>query len=649
MLGKLTKGIFQKQYSVLLKTSMKTKALTQTPLNCTSIKSIFAQQQQANQKHFLLSFQKRSFSEESSKVINEEQESAAKEYKETNKQQMGFKAETKKLLDIVTHSLYTDKEIFLRELLSNCSDALEKQRFMEVNGKIEPTGEPLLISVVSNEKARTITIFDSGIGMTREEMIDNLGTIAKSGTQNFVKSVKEQQKEGFSNESLIGQFGVGFYSSFIVGDTVEVVSRPQGQPKAFHWVSDGNGEFQISDIENPDFLRGTKVVIHLKTDCRDFARPAEIQKIIKKHSNFISYSIKVNGEVINNVQAIWYRDKKDIAAEEYQKFFELLSGNSKNAYKYLLHFSSDVPLDIKALLYIPGVSMEKFGMSDDSTGLSLYSKKVLIKPKCNELLPNYFRFVKGVVDCADIPLALSRESYQDSSLIYRLKVLITKRILKKLEEEIIKDADNYNTWYEDFQQYLREGIMTDQDNQKNLFKLLRFKATFSTNKKIGIEDYLKQVREGQNKIYYIIIPNDNDIESNIFLENFKGSILPILITNTPLDDMIFRQINEYNNLKFLNIENETDDFLTNFKTESGSVVNRIPDDDITPYTLWIKNELEPFVTKVSISKRLKDSPILITSAISTHMKTFMAMMSQGKDGAVSLCFFFFSVLFVFII
>lgn len=573
---------------------------------------------------------RKNFSDEQ-KIIDDE----TKSYVESNKEQMGFKAETKKLLDIVTHSLYTDKEIFLRELLSNSSDALEKQRFMEVNGKLEVTGEPLFISVTTNEKNRTVTIFDSGIGMTRQEMIDNLGTIAKSGTQNFVKTLKEQQKEGFSNESLIGQFGVGFYSSFIVGDSVEVISKPQNESKAYHWVSDGNGEFQISDIDNIDFKRGTKVIIHLKNECRDFTRGSEIQKIIKKYSNFISYSIKVNGEVINSVQAIWYREKKDITAEEYQKFFELISSNSKSAYKYLMHFSSDVPLDVKALLYIPGMSMERFGMSDDSVGLSLYSKKILIKPKCQELLPHYFRFVKGVVDCSDIPLSISRESYQDSSLIYRLKVLITKRIIKKLEEEITKDPQAYNSWYEEFQQYLREGIMTDQDNQKNLFKLLRFKATFSTTNKVGIEDYLKKVKENQNKIYYIIIPNDNDIDNNIFLENYKGSDLPILITNTPLDDMILRQINDYNNFKFLNIENESDDFLANFKSESGSVVNKIPDDDITPYTLWIKNELEPFVTKVSISKRLKDSPVLITSAISTHMKTFMAMMSQGKDGAVS--------------
>lgn len=584
-----------------------------------------------NNSNKIFQNQKKFFSEEE-KVIDVENENVS--YEETNKENMGFKAETKKLLDIVTHSLYTDKEIFLRELLSNCSDALEKQRFMETNGELEVTGEPLFISVSTNEKNRSITIFDSGVGMTRKEMVENLGTIAKSGTQNFVKNIKDQQKEGYSNESLIGQFGVGFYSSFIVGDTVEVISRPQGAEKATQWTSDGNGEFAIADIENCDFVRGTKVIIHLKTECREFTRQQEIQKIIKKYSNFISYSIKVNGEIVNNVQAIWYREKKDISADDYQKFWEVLNSNSHTGYKYLLHFASDVPLEIKALLYIPSTSGEKFGMAEDNVGLSLYSKKILIKPKCQELLPNYFRYVKGVVDCSDIPLSISRESYQDSSLIYRLRVLITKRIIKKLEDETTKDPESYNKWFSEFQQYIREGVMTDHDNQKNLFKLMRFKSTFSTSTKIGIDDYIKKMVEKQDKIYYIIIPNDADIENNVFLENFKGSDLPILITDTPLDDMILKQVNDFNNFKFLNIENESDDFLNDFKSESGSVVNKIPEEDVTPYTLWIKNELEPFVSKVSLSKRLKESPLLVTAAISTHMKTFMTMMSQGKEGSV---------------
>ena len=552
---------------------------------------------------------------------------------ETNKQNLGFKAETKKLLEIVTHSLYTDKEIFLRELLSNCSDALEKQRYFEVTGQLQMTGEPLFISISTNEKNKTITLFDSGVGMTRAELIDNLGTIAKSGTQSFVKNVREKQKEGNTNESLIGQFGVGFYSSFIVGETVEVISKPQNEAKACHWISDGNGEFQISDVENVDFKRGTKVIIHLKTECRDFCKTSELQKIIKKYSNFISYTIKLNGEVVNNVQAIWYREKKDVSSEEYQKFFEMLS-NSKLPYKYLLHFASDVPLDIKALLFFPSQSMEKYGIQDENVGLSLYSKKILIKQKCQELLPSYFRFVRGVVDCADIPLSISRESYQDSSLIFKLRVLITKRIIKKLEDEMRIDPENYDKWYEEFSQYLREGVLSDSDNSEPLLRLLRFSISVAHKReKISLEEYIKKLKEGQDKIYYLnAIGSEKDLDENVFLEAFKSQDLPILVSSSPLDEMIFKQVQQYKNFKFLNIENESDEFLNKFRQDTSSSVSKITDEDTTPFTLWIKNELEPYVSKVTISRRLKDSPILVTSQVSSQMKMIMSMMNMEKSG-----------------
>lgn len=572
------------------------------------------------------------FSEE--KVADQEEP----ELIETNKEQYGFKAETKKLLDIVTHSLYTDKEIFLRELLSNCSDALEKQRYLEVTGQLQMTGEPLFISINTNEKNKTVTIFDSGVGMNRNDMIENLGTIAKSGTQAFVKSIQEKQKQGTGNESLIGQFGVGFYSSFIVGDTVEVISKPQNESKAYHWVSDGSGEFQISDIENVDFKRGTRVTIHLKTECRDFCKTSELQKIIKKYSNFISYTIKVNGEVVNNVQAIWYREKKDVSSEEYQKFYEMLS-NSKLPYKYLLHFASDVPLDIKALLFFPSQSMEKYGMNEENVGLSLYSKKILIKQKCIELLPNYFRFIKGVVDCADIPLSISRESYQDSSLIFKLRVLITKRIIKKLEDEMKLDGETYDKWYEEFSHHIREGILTDSDNADVLMKLMRFNLSIKNKReKSSLEDYVKKMKEGQDKIYYLVTPEkDNEFEDNIYLESYKNQDVPILIASTPLDEMIFKQ-KQFKNFKFVNIENESDDFLNKCKDETSNDINKIPEEEVTPFTLWIKNELEPYVSKVTVSRRLKDSPLLVTSQYSSQMKILMNMVGQEKSDALRECF-----------
>mmetsp|Transcript_41402 Transcript_41402/g.43323 ORF Transcript_41402/g.43323 Transcript_41402/m.43323 type:complete len:742 (+) Transcript_41402:1-2226(+) len=558
-------------------------------------------------------------------------EEAEPEIVSSNKESKIFKAETKKLLDIVTHSLYTDKEIFLRELLSNCSDALEKQRYLETSGKLTMSGDPLFISINTNEKTKTISIYDSGVGMTREEMIDNLGTIAKSGTQNFVSQMKSSGSS--TNESLIGQFGVGFYSSFIVGDQVEVISKPQTDSKASQWVSDGSGEFQISDVENPGFSRGTKIIIHLKPECRDFCRGAEIIKIAKKHSNFISYSIKVNGEKINDVQAIWYRDRKEITKEEYQRFYEVVNNGSKLPYKYLLHFTSDTPLEIKSIVFIPSTNAEKFGMPEEHQGLSLYSRKVLIKQKCGELLPRFLRFVKGVIDCADIPLSISRESYQDSNLIYKLKTVITKRILKRLEDEMKNNPEDYDAWFEDFKAFLKEGLLSEKDSEEILLRLQRFKCSLTgSSQNIGIEQYIEKMLKNQNKIYYYVSAADKgEIEGNVHIEQFEGTDLPILFSSDPVDEMIFRQINQYKDFKFLNIESESDDFLDKLRSEKGETVNKLPESDISPYTLWLKNELEPYVGKVTVSKRLNNVPLLVSSETSANMKGFMAMMNQSAD------------------
>jgi len=278
--------------------------------------------------------------------------------------------------------------------------------------------------------------------------------------------------------------------------------------------------------------------------------------------------------------------------------------------------------------------MEKYGMQEDNKGLALYSKKILIKQNCIELLPTYFRFVKGVVDCSDIPLSISRESYQDSSLIYKLKVLITKRIIKKLEEEMKSNPETYDKWFDEFSQHIREGVLSDSDNAEALARLLRFKSNLTgSREKLGLEDYTKKMKEGQDKIYYLNIHSteSKDIEDNIFLEGYKNTDLPILICTTPLDEMIFKQLGQYKSFKYINIENEHDDFLNQFKLETSSSINKLPEEDITPFTLWIKNELEPYVSKVSISKRLKDSPILVTSQVSSQMKLLMSMMSQDKN------------------
>lgn len=298
-----------------------------------------------------------------------------------------------------------------------------------------------------------------------------------------------------------------------------------------------------------------------------------------------------------------------------------------------MHFTSDTPLDIKSVIFIPSSNTEKFGMVDEHQGLSLYSRKVLIKAKCAELLPRYLRFVKGVVDCSDIPLSLSRESYQDSSLIFKLKTVITKRILKKLEEEMKSNSEEYDIWFEDFKNFFKEGLMTEKDNSEPLLRLQRYKFNLSSNsQKISLEDYVAKMLPNQNKIYYYVNASDrDDLSGNVHIEQFEGSNLPILFSNDPIDEMVFRQVNEYKDFKFLNIENESDDFLEKLRSEKGESVNKIPEEDVSPYTIWIKGELDPFVGKVTLSKRLKNSPILVTSDTSANMKGFMAMMNQTTD------------------
>ena len=290
---------------------------------------------------------------------------------------MTFQAETKKLLNIVAKSIYTDKEVFLRELLSNCSDALEKQKFKELTASSASETGDHRIEISTNEKDRTITIYDSGIGMTRDEAIRNLGTIAKSGSREFLQQLSDADSQEDALGSIIGQFGVGFYSSFIVADKVEVLTKQAGEA-AIAWISDGSGDFSVADATQVGFERGTRITLKLKADSREFCQESEIEKLIAKFSQFISYPIRLNGQQSNSLQAIWYRSSRDVTEDEYERFFEQLA-NTKVPYKYKLHYSTDIPLAIKALLYVPSTSGSNIGLTQEALNVSLYSRKVLIK------------------------------------------------------------------------------------------------------------------------------------------------------------------------------------------------------------------------------------------------------------------------------
>ena len=387
-----------------------------------------------------------------------------------------FQAEIAQLLDLVVHSLYTDKEIFIRELVSNAADASEKLRFLKTSGTeiadadVEPT-----ITVATDETAKTITITDAGIGMTHDELIENLGTIAHSGSKAFLQQLKDKSGDGKVDATLIGQFGVGFYSAFMVAEKVVVFSKSHipGE-QGWMWTSDGRTGYEIEPAD--DLPRGTKVVVHLKE--ADFASEWRAEGIIKRYSNFVSFPIVLNGKPVNTVQAIWTRSKSEVKAEEYDEFYKYQSHDT-DAPHYRLHFTADAPLSIRALLFAPAKSTELLTMRrDEDHHVDLYCKKVLIAAQAKGLFPDWLRFLRGVVDSEDLPLNVSRETMQDSALLGKLRDVLVKRWLKFLDEEAKADAEKYAVFFREHGHCLKEGASIEWGDKRDaIAKLLRFDSS----------------------------------------------------------------------------------------------------------------------------------------------------------------------------
>eukprot|EP01022_Parablepharisma_sp_SALTPOND_P026509 TRINITY_DN64300_c3_g1_i1.p3 TRINITY_DN64300_c3_g1~~TRINITY_DN64300_c3_g1_i1.p3 ORF type:complete len:547 (-),score=71.24 TRINITY_DN64300_c3_g1_i1:5849-7489(-) len=388
------------------------------------------------------------------------------------------------------------------------------------------------------------------------------------------------------------------------------------------------GSFEVEELPESDFKRGTQITLKLKPNFRQFSKERDVENIIKKYSLFISHPIKLNGDLINNLQAIWYRSKRDISNDEYQRFFEHVTG-TKLPYKYILHYSSDVPLTIKALLYIPATHTEKLGMGQEPCQVSLYSRKVLIKSKMSELLPRYLRFVKGVVDCEDIPLNISRETYQGSAHIEKLKATLTKRVIKMLEDEMKRDINSYMSWYQDFSMYLKEGLVTDKENNEAILRLIRFQSSFS-DKTVSLDSYLEKAPKDQKCIYFLFASRKETAMASPYMEPFKAAGVPVIFTEHHLDEMFLRNIGKYKDYTLVNIESDFESVLKDLEKKYPDKLLKkkaeaIPEEDITPFCLWAKNELGNDVTKVTASKRPSDSPGVILGQMSTSMRQIMAL------------------------
>ncbi len=542
-------------------------------------------------------------------------------------QKFEFQAEIKQLLDIVIHSLYTEKEIFVRELVSNASDALEKLRHTQLTEKeiFDDTLE-LEINLTTDDKARTITIQDFGIGMTREELVRNLGTIAHSGSKAFLKALGEG---GAKNANLIGQFGVGFYSAFMVAKSVKVYSHSWRKDEPGHvWSSDGSGSYEIEEVDGQ--RRGAKIVIELKDDCAEFAQAWKIEEIVKRYSAFVSFPINLNGKRLNTVQALWLRSKNEIKEEEYTEFYKF-QAHAYEEPRLRLHFSADAPLAINALLFVPKENTEKLGLARLEPAVALYCRKVLIDAQPKDILPEWLRFLKGVVDSEDLPLNISRETMQDRSLIEKLNKVITKRFLKFLEDEAKQRPEAYDEFYREFGHFIKEGAALDHTHKDQLTKLLRFESSRTEKgKTTSLADYISRLGAEQKEIYYLVGPNRASIEAGPYLEGFKARNLEVLFCYEAVDEYVMTHVREFDGKKLLAADH-ADVKLSDLPQPEGA----LGEEDVKTLTAWIKETLGERVAEVKASDRLVDSPVLALNAdkfTSPHMRRMMkAMNKEGGD------------------
>jgi molecular chaperone HtpG len=541
-------------------------------------------------------------------------------------QKFEFQAEIKQLLDIVIHSLYTEKEIFVRELVSNASDALEKLRHTQLTEKeIFDDNLGLEINVSTDDTAKTITIQDFGVGMTRAELVENLGTIAHSGSKQFLKALGEG---GQKNANLIGQFGVGFYSAFMVAKSVKVYSHSWRPAEPGHvWSSDGSGSYEIEESEGQ--RRGTKIVIHLKDDCSEFAAEWKIKDILERYSAFVSFPINLNGTRVNTVQALWLRGKNEIKDEEYNEFYKFQS-HAHDDPRLRLHFSADAPLAINALLFVPKENTEKLGFARLEPSVALYCRKVLIDAKPKALLPEWLRFLKGVVDSEDLPLNISRETMQDKALIEKLNKVITKRFLKFLDEEASHRAEAYNDFYAEFGVFLKEGAALDFTHKDQIVKLLRFESSLTEKgKTTSLADYVSRMGADQKEIYYLVGPNRAALESGPYLEGLKARNLEVLFCYEAVDEYVMNNVREFDGKK-LTAADHADVKLSDLPKPEGA----LSEADTKTLTTWLKETLGERVAEVKASDRLVDSPALALNAdkfMSPQMRRMMKAMN--KDGA----------------
>ena len=545
---------------------------------------------------------------------------------DARKETRGFQTEAKQLLHLMIHSLYSNREIFLRELVSNASDAADKLRFEAVsNGDLYEGDTELKIRVSFDKDAKTITISDNGIGMSRDEVIENLGTIAKSGTANFMQKLSGDQKK---DAQLIGQFGVGFYSAFIVADRVVVTTRRAGAPvnEAVRWECSGDAEFNVETIEKAD--RGMTVELHLKEEALEFADNWRLRNIIKKYSDHIAIpvvmqkQVPVDGdvaeasedEIINTATALWTRSRSEVSEDEYKEFYKHVSHDYAEPLTWS-HNKVEGNLDYTSLLYLPARAPFDLYNRDASRGVKLYVQRTFIMDDAEQFLPLYLRFIKGVVDSNNLSLNVSREILQKDPNIDSMRSALTKRVLDMLSKLASNEPENYNKFWKEFGQVLKEGPAEDFANREKIAKLLRFASTHSdsTEQNQSLEEYVARMKEGQEKIYYIAAENYNTAKNSPHLEVFRKKGIEVLLLTDRVDEWLMSHLSEFDDKSLQDVgKGELD--LGKLDTEEEKQAKEKVAEQLKPLIERVKAVLTEQVAEVRITDRLTDSPACVVVA-----------------------------------
>ena len=558
-----------------------------------------------------------------------------------------FQAEVREVLNLMIHSLYSNREIFLRELISNGSDACDKLRFQALqNAGLMGGDSELKIEIEVDEKAGLVTVRDNGIGMSKQDVIENIGTIARSGTRKFLEKVSENKE---FNANLIGQFGVGFYSSFIVADKVTLLTRAAGSDRSegVRWESDGTGEYTISQVDLPH--QGTEVTLHLREDAREFQSSWKIRSLIRKYSDHIGFPIymkapqmpdddeesekdqaKPEWEAVNQSSALWTLQKSEISSEDYQAFYKHVSHDFEDALSWS-HNHVEGSQNYTSLLYVPSKApMDMMMQRDERRGLRLYVKRVFIMDAAEQLLPHYLRFVRGVVDSADLPLNVSRELLQENKLVEKIRSAVVRRSLDLLQKLADKEAEKYNTFWDEFGNVLKEGLAEDMANQDKIAKLLRFASTAeaSREQRVSLEDYVSRMKEGQEVIWYVTAENRKAAENSPHLEIFRKKGIEVLLMSDRIDEWVMGYFHEFDGKKLRSIAKGDVDLGSDAEEKAEEASDETQKE---PLLKRLSEALKDEVREVRASRRLTESAsclVLSEQELALHMRRMLEQAGQ---------------------